>query len=501
MITTPTTATTDPIISRLRPRSIGEILDQAFRLYRKHFLTFLAIIAVIYVPIQLAVQIATTALVGSDNLSATSALGSSYSSTTTDELALTDSLLGLVVIVLAVAAGLLQYLSQGALTAGVADSYLDRPVSFGGSYRQMLKHIGPLFGIMGLQVAVWIAIASPIVLLVVVGLTAAGLGASNAGVGFGAACLGLFLLLPLGILALYIVVRLAVVIPAIMVEKLGPVQAWKRSWRLVMNCWWRTLGIIIALGLLGAVVSAGPAYLIRTLVLFVVKLDPVASQALLGGVQILTGLVFVPLQLISMTLYYFDLRVRKEGFDIETAIAQRYWPGAAGGMGPQPAMAGGHPQYGHYGQPGQGTMAPPAPGYGVQQPIYQQGTYNQGDQGAMAEPTQPVYGPHAYSPEQRGYAQPSGTPQAGNTTELGNIAPTAPEQAPRPPQAPQTPQATGATTAYGQSTAPVPDWLARVREKEASGGIEEGSAEIRSDTAAPEQSTEGSDAAPEQRPE
>ncbi len=54
----------DPIISRLRPRSVGEILDQAFRLYRRHFLTFIAIIAVVHVPLQLALQLATAFLVG-----------------------------------------------------------------------------------------------------------------------------------------------------------------------------------------------------------------------------------------------------------------------------------------------------------------------------------------------------------------------------------------------------------------------------------------------------
>src|SRR5438046_10707460 len=65
MYQTATPATSvDPIISRLRPRSVGEILDQAFRLYRRHFLTFIAIIAVVHVPLQLAMQLATAFLVG-----------------------------------------------------------------------------------------------------------------------------------------------------------------------------------------------------------------------------------------------------------------------------------------------------------------------------------------------------------------------------------------------------------------------------------------------------
>src|SRR5918911_3069838 len=58
-------ASVDPIISRLRPRDMMGILDQAFRLYRRHFLTFLAIIAIVHVPIQLLIQALTISLFGS----------------------------------------------------------------------------------------------------------------------------------------------------------------------------------------------------------------------------------------------------------------------------------------------------------------------------------------------------------------------------------------------------------------------------------------------------
>src|SRR5438477_9680250 len=50
-------APVDPIISRLRPRDMLGILDQAFRLYRKNFLTFLAIVAVVFVPIEILTQV------------------------------------------------------------------------------------------------------------------------------------------------------------------------------------------------------------------------------------------------------------------------------------------------------------------------------------------------------------------------------------------------------------------------------------------------------------
>src|SRR4051794_35527738 len=55
----------DPIIARLRPRDVVGIIDQAFRIYRGHFLTFLAIIAVVEVPLQGLMQIANVLLIGS----------------------------------------------------------------------------------------------------------------------------------------------------------------------------------------------------------------------------------------------------------------------------------------------------------------------------------------------------------------------------------------------------------------------------------------------------
>ena len=61
----PTSYNAQSVIARLRPRSVGEILDQAFRLYRRHFLTFLAITAVVFVPVNLAVQTASVSLQGS----------------------------------------------------------------------------------------------------------------------------------------------------------------------------------------------------------------------------------------------------------------------------------------------------------------------------------------------------------------------------------------------------------------------------------------------------
>src|SRR5512138_1588066 len=60
-------------LTTLRPLRLGELLDRAIRLYRANFLTFIGIIALIYIPL-MVLQTAASALLRSsmlaDNLSA-----------------------------------------------------------------------------------------------------------------------------------------------------------------------------------------------------------------------------------------------------------------------------------------------------------------------------------------------------------------------------------------------------------------------------------------------
>ncbi|MDQ5823930.1 MAG: hypothetical protein M3441_06910 [Chloroflexota bacterium] len=461
----------DPIISRLRPRSVQEIIDQAFRLYRRYFFTFLAITAVVFVPANLAVQLLNVALQGNNVALQRSTLpGSSFDSSES----LNQSLVLLFVLFLAlmglgILAALLQYLSQGALTSAVADSYLDRPVSFGRAYRTVLRHVGPLLGTIGLQILIGIGIFLPTILVFVLAIAAitAG-GESGVGAGFMFVCFASILMFVTVLFYAYIFVRLTVIIPALMVENLGPMQALRRSWQLVQGYWWRTLALVLVLGILGAVISAGPAYLVIALVtLFTGSFDPVLTTAITGIVSVITEAFFIPLSLTCYTLYYFDLRVRKEGFDLETALDQRYAPpGAAPGgyyAGPQGQYpVGGYPPP----QLGYGSQPQPQPQPQPQYPTYPQEAYPQG----YEYPQQSYAQPQPYSqPEVPAQGAPdvpaspgggegtgvnTGTVEAPGTetprTEgLGFSTPSITEQAAQPPSAwsePQVQDSAGADT-------------------------------------------------------
>jgi hypothetical protein len=293
---------------------------------------------------------------------------SDVQSGTTNEIFIGLMIAIVALLVLAVVGGLLLYLSQGALTAAVADSHLDKPVSFGQAYRSMLKHVGPLLGIMVLQLLLGIGVFIPVFLLIFVALFITGVssGGEGAGAAFGLVCLAFLAMIPTFIFYIYVSVRWSLVVPAIMVEDLGPVQAIRRSWGLIQNYWWRTAGIGILLYIIEAVISAGPAYVVTALALVLFRnMDTIALGAITGGITVLATLFYTPLELTAWTLYYFDQRVRKEGFDIETALAQRY-PQA-----PPPGYQGGQPQ--QYGPQQSGAMAPPVLGYESQASEYGSG--------------------------------------------------------------------------------------------------------------------------------
>lgn len=456
----------DPIIARLRPRSVQEILDQAFRLYRKHFLTFVAITAVVFVPVQMVIQLLSVAIQGENVALQRTATSSDFDGSTDvlNQYIITSIVLLIVILGLGIIGGLLQYLSQGALVSAVADSYLDKPVSFGGAYRNMLKHVGPLVGAIFLQILIGIGIFLPVIALFLlsIGALAAG-GDGGFGAGFGLLCSAFLMMLVAFFVYAYVFVRLQVIVPALMVEGLGPVEAMRRSWRLVQTYWWRTFALFIVLYLIEAVISAGPAFLVTALVgLITQSFDQVLIQAISGVITVLVTAFFIPLQLVSWTLYYFDLRVRKEGFDIETAASQRYSlpevPGAPG-YAPQ-GQYGTYATAGGYPPPALGYSAPPQGQY----PVYAPPTYPQQGYapGPYAQPTLPVQpgvavegaptlpslpGSSADVPQPE---QPSG-PEVPRAADLGFSTPSIAEQAAH------TPGDAGAGDTGGSSSHSAPD--------------------------------------------
>lgn len=296
-------STADAIVARLRPRTVGEVIDQAFRLYRRHFLVMLAIMAVGSVPATLLV-----AMLNSYIFSATA-----YSSFTASYLTSSNSSNeGL--------QQLLLYVPGAALVIAMLAALSGAEISFKGAYRQLVRILPRVLGLFILHLVVWAVVYLPAVLLTATrgNFSPSGTTSLTTSLALVSSCLTLPYLI--------VSIRLYLVLPALIAEDLGPLQAIRRSWGLTRNYWWRTWALSFVLGLLGTVISIAPQTLAVVLLESVFQPDPFVSTVIYTGLNVVFATLFVPIELLAVALYYIDQRVRKEGLDLETAITRRYPP-------------------------------------------------------------------------------------------------------------------------------------------------------------------------------
>lgn len=114
--------------------------------------------------------------------------------------------------------------------------------------------------------------------------------------------------------ALFMLPLVAVLIPALVVEGIGPFAAFARSARLAQTRYWGVLGISLLIGIVSYLLNSALSALPQGLA-SVIGLDAGWPLLALGGIA--ANLVVVPFAAAALVLLYLDLRVRSEGLDIE----------------------------------------------------------------------------------------------------------------------------------------------------------------------------------------
>ena len=282
----------NPAPLTLRPLRLGELLDQAIRLYRRNFITFVGIVAMVYVPL-MVLQIASTTLM-------TSSLEDLRFSSP-DELFTNYAYWGGMLSSLVVA--FLQFIfvqgiATGALTRAVADNYLGKPTSILGAYRGIGKSWLPLLGalllvgLLSIVFAFWWIVP----------------------------CIGW--ITGLGMLVVLLTAVSPMVAPVVVLEGQGVISSVRRAWNLVRRRFWPVLGYVFVLYLFSMLIVTGPTLIMNAVLAGALGAfeDPtsglVIRTILQSLVQLISILLYYPLQMAAFTLIYFDLRVRTEGFDI-----------------------------------------------------------------------------------------------------------------------------------------------------------------------------------------
>ncbi len=275
---------------QFEPMSVGRIFDRAFLIYRNNFLRFITIVAVIEVPLALLSTVSgswgrTKATTSYSRTSEPGPVqpGARVASRQYDSSYEVPSAFGLVGVIAGVLLQLVgTMLCQAALIKNVSEAYLGNEITIGQAYQFALPK------------AVTLVLAAICVGLVV-------------GLGF------LLLVVPGVIFALWFFLTT----PAIVVENHSATSGMSRSKALVAG----NLGKVFAVGFLVQIISAIIGWPMAYVGGFV-------GRVLFGGnlmlqsfmIQLATtvGLILVaPISAAAFILLYYDLRIRKEGFDLQ----------------------------------------------------------------------------------------------------------------------------------------------------------------------------------------
>jgi hypothetical protein len=246
---------------RFEPMTTGVLLDRAFRLYTANFALMLGITAVAYVPFELTQLVIEASLeinarVSSDGLSA---------------------LLYFVVLII------LWYsvafpLAGGAATYAISERYLSKDVTIADALR------------CGLTCFWTISLAELIATIRMI--------------------FGFCLLIIPGILWM---LSYTVIVPAILVEGQEAIPSLERSRELIKGHRGKAFCVMLVFLLLHIVVVTG----LEMIASWIFSLDSGEEAFFNSALNSLVSILITPIYVIATILLYYDMRIRKEGFDLE----------------------------------------------------------------------------------------------------------------------------------------------------------------------------------------
>jgi hypothetical protein len=126
----------------------------------------------------------------------------------------------------------------------------------------------------------------------------------------------------------WLAVRWAVAYATLLAERVNPWRALGRSWKLVRGNWWRTVGILFLVWLLVTIIQFAISLLFGGIAAL---LPGLSEEVRAGAVTVVTAVVNALVGAITplaITMLYLDLRVRKEGVDLDQ-LARQTSPGTA----------------------------------------------------------------------------------------------------------------------------------------------------------------------------
>jgi hypothetical protein len=280
----------------LHPMTIAQILNRSFRLLRDHFWVFYVIILIPRIIYYFVSKILQLAFSGADTMSSHGSMGIDF---------------GVAAVFSAILFLVMQFWAQGALVDAVSETHLGHSASVGGSYGAMRRRLGRIIGTMLLAILLAavpfiagavLAMISPVLTTV---FFVAGL-----------------------VLSLHLFLNWLMVDKVVVLEDTAWMSALRRSRELmttrIETGFWKSSrtkaslillpGVLIGVSL--QLLLGAPSGVLGYLGKGEMVVAPVLNILIIAATSFVTAFTAV-----AIILYYYDIRVRKERFDLKIMAA------------------------------------------------------------------------------------------------------------------------------------------------------------------------------------
>ncbi|MBA2383437.1 MAG: glycerophosphoryl diester phosphodiesterase membrane domain-containing protein [Actinobacteria bacterium] len=266
---------------QLRPLGLGEIFDVAITIYRRNARVLMTLVLVVVAPLEvLSALLQASALPDGGDAFVTE--------TQTGEIVFDEEFRRTVVGfgLAAVLSFLGATIATGACFKAIADGYV-------GTRAEWRPALG--YAARRLHSILWVSFLGGLL-----------------------AILGLLLLIVPGV---YLYISFAVAVPVLLTEGLKGRHALGRSRQLVKGRFWPTFGVVVLGAILVGIVQGALAGL-AGVASFSEGPDTLAAFVVTTIATVIGSLIATPLTAAFLTVLYFDLRVRKEAFDLQLLAQQ-----------------------------------------------------------------------------------------------------------------------------------------------------------------------------------
>lgn len=277
----------------LRPLSLSEVLDRGFKIAVRNYGRLVAIAAAVFLPVLLLAVL----FVKVRMPEVVAVIDGKFYFVTDEDL----DAFGVTVLI-AAGFGVLGYLfAIAAMHFAVGDVYLDETRSVGESVRMTGARFGHILLVL---LGTAIGLIVPVALAAVVGLAISPV-------------LGVFLIVAASVAAYWFFVASSLALAVVMREQITGIDAIRRSVALIRGKWLTAFGLYILTGILLGIVSAIISAVLEPA--FAVMAGDSVTGVVAASVAptVVAELATAPILVSIVTVFYFDLRVRKEGYDLE----------------------------------------------------------------------------------------------------------------------------------------------------------------------------------------